>query len=250
VRGLHKGLTPAILREASKNFFRIGFFEPIMSVMHNKSDGPAPVWKRLLAGMTTGAMGALSCNPFELIKTRMQANANQAIAVGHQHKYKGTISAVINIARTEGIMSLYRGSSMSVIRSMIATGVNLSIYTWTREQVLGRGIMKDSSVTDATCSLFSSFFSALFTNPVDVLRTRVFNQKIGPDGGVLYKNGMDAFIKVVKNEGVRALGKGFFSSFMRMGPHFTLTFVFLEEMKRLSIKEQEWRASNKNSTIQ
>jgi hypothetical protein len=33
------------------------------------------MWKRMVAGGISGAMGALSCNPFELIKTRSQAQS-------------------------------------------------------------------------------------------------------------------------------------------------------------------------------
>jgi|1048.fasta_scaffold130011_1 hypothetical protein len=51
VKGLQKGLTPAMLREGSKNFFRIGLFEPILDLMHDKSiEGHVPGWKRVLAG--------------------------------------------------------------------------------------------------------------------------------------------------------------------------------------------------------
>ena len=85
--GLQKGLTPAILREGSKNVFRIGLYDPIMNLIHdpkthNKS---APAWKRMAVGSFCGIIGAFSCNPFELIKTRLQSNAAGSIAVGHQH---------------------------------------------------------------------------------------------------------------------------------------------------------------------
>ncbi len=236
ITGLQKGLVPAMLRESSKNIFRLGLFEPIMTRVHDKNNGPAPVWKRFFVGMFTGTLGAISCNPFELVKTRMQASANKAIAVGSQHQYKSAFSAVVTIARTEGVMSLWKGSGMSVVRSMLATSTNLALYTYTREQVLSRGIMKDGSITDAACSMFSSFFSTIFSNPIDVLRTRYYNQKKGGDGSVMYKSGIDALFKVVKHEGVKALGKGFFASFIRMGPHFTLTFVFYEQLKRIAIK--------------
>jgi hypothetical protein len=35
--------------------------------------------------------------------------------------------------------------------------------------------MKNNSFTDATCSLISSFITAFVMNPVDVLRTRIYN---------------------------------------------------------------------------
>ena len=110
IQGLQKGLTPALLRESSKNLFRIGMYEPIMSVLHDPSQGPAPGWKRMLAGSMCGVMGAFSCNPFELVKTRLQSKSSgKSVAIGTQHSYKGVWDALGSIYRAEGIKGLYRG---------------------------------------------------------------------------------------------------------------------------------------------
>ncbi len=57
-------------------------------------------------------------------------------------------------------------------------------------------------------------------NPIDVVRTRYYNQKYENGKGTLYKTGFDAFKTIVRNEGPRALYKGLTSHFMRIGPHF------------------------------
>jgi Mitochondrial carrier protein len=70
-------------------------------------------------------------------------------------------------------------------------------------------------------------------NPIDVCRTRYYNQTYDASGkGVLYTSGMDAFKKITANEGMKAFYKGFFTHFLRIGPHFCLTFVFLGVLKR------------------
>jgi hypothetical protein len=43
----------------------------------------------------------------------------------------------------------------------------------------------------------------------------------------------------MRQEGAAALFKGWFASFIRLGPHFTLTFVFFEQFKRLAYHHQE-----------
>ena len=61
--GLYRGLPVAMVREASKNMFRIGLFTPILKAMHDDTKlGPAPPWKRFLAGTVTGALGAVASN--------------------------------------------------------------------------------------------------------------------------------------------------------------------------------------------
>lgn len=87
IKGLQKGLIPAILREGSKNTFRIGMYDPIMSLLHDPARGSAPGWKRIAAGSMCGLMGAFSCNPFELVKTRLQAASSKVTVGKHQFEY-------------------------------------------------------------------------------------------------------------------------------------------------------------------
>jgi hypothetical protein len=117
---LQKGLVPAIFREGSKNFFRIGAYDPIINFLHPLGS-PAPAWKRVIAGSACGVLGAFSCNPFELVKTRLQSEAAGSLAVGHQHNYTGCWDALKTVVRTEGISGLYRGSLLSISRSIVGT---------------------------------------------------------------------------------------------------------------------------------
>ncbi|EYC24398.1 hypothetical protein Y032_0014g2485 [Ancylostoma ceylanicum] len=56
------------------------------------------------------------------------------------------------------------------------------------------------------------------------------------DGKPEYKNAFDVWAKVIKNEGVFALWKGFTPYYMRLGPHTVLTFIFLEQMNSAYFK--------------
>ena len=125
VRGLQKGLTPAIFREASKNVFRIGLYDPLVHAMHDeRSAGPVPSWKYMLAGLVTGAMGSISANPFELVKTRLQASvgANSVYAVGAQHNYTGIGNAFASIVRHDGFFGLYRGAFLLLCLTALMGG--------------------------------------------------------------------------------------------------------------------------------
>ena len=44
----------------------------------------------------------------------------------------------------------------------------------------------------------------------------------------------DVFLRVIRQEGVLALWKGFTPYYFRIGPHTVLTFVFLEQFQRLA----------------
>ncbi|KAJ3255545.1 hypothetical protein HK103_006181 [Boothiomyces macroporosus] len=164
IRGLQKGLTPAILREGSKNFFRIGMYDPIMNMIHDPKDGRAPGWKRVIAGSLSGMMGAVSCNPFELVKTRLQSAAAGKLAVGHQYGYTGVTSALVSIYKQDGLSGLYRGSFLSMGRSFVGSGANLSSFSLMKEYLTTEFHWEDDIWLDMVCGLGSgvvSWYSSL-----------------------------------------------------------------------------------------
>ncbi|KAJ3394052.1 hypothetical protein HDU92_007275 [Lobulomyces angularis] len=234
LKGLQKGLIPAILRESSKNFFRIGMYDPIMGIIHDSKTGSAPAWKRLVAGSMCGVMGAFSCNPFELVKTRLQSASAGKITVGHQHNYTGTWHALKCIVRDEGFFKgLYRGSVLSMCRSVVGSGTNLASFTMMKEYLMLNQGWRDSKTLDIVCGLGSAVISVMFMNPIDVVRTRYYNQPYDSNSkGKLYSSGFDAITKIAKAEGPTAFYKGLVTHFFRIGPHFCFTFLFLGILRR------------------
>jgi hypothetical protein len=74
-------------------------FDPIMNSIHDPKKGSAPGWKRVLAGSLCGVMGAVSCNPFELVKTRFKSASSNTFTLDckvlPQGKWRWDISMVI-----------------------------------------------------------------------------------------------------------------------------------------------------------
>ena len=58
------------------------------------------------------------------------------------------------------------------------------------------------------------------------------------DGKPEYKGVVDVFTRVIKHEGFFSLWKGFLPYYFRLGPHTVLTFIFVEQCKRLYIQSQ------------
>jgi solute carrier family 25, member 34/35 len=61
----------------------------------------------------------------------------------------------------------------------------------------------------------------------------MMNQKVDPvtRTGALYSNMADCFVKTVSKEGVLALWKGCFASYLRVGPRVLVIFVIMEQLK-------------------
>lgn len=64
-----------------------------------------------------------------------------------------------------------------------------------------------------TCGLAG----ALASNPVDVVRTRMMNQRV-LSGGPMYRGTLDGVMQTWRNEGFFALYKGFWPNWLRLGP--------------------------------
>lgn len=87
-------------------------------------------------------------------------------------------------------------------------------------------IFKDGFKTHLSASLISGLVANTVSNPVDVVKTRIMTE-----GNANTSTGK-MFVKVFKQEGSRAFMKGWSASYIRLGPHTTLMFLFFEQIKK------------------
>jgi solute carrier family 25 protein 34/35 len=241
ISGLQRGLMPAYIYQILLNGFRLGMYDPIKNGFQLGMDaatgetGSFPVVSMVASGATAGIVGAAIASPFFLIKTRMQAyTKGSQISVGHQHSYveKGIFHSLKTIFKAEGIKGLWRGADASMMRTGIGSSVQLPSYDLIKTQLLKTSYFQDSESEmklHFSASLITSLFVCISMNPFDVVMTRMYNQK---DGGT-YNSAMHCMAKTLKNEGPSALYKGFAAHYLRIGPHTILTFVFLEQARKL-----------------
>lgn len=90
---------------------------------------------RFSAGLITGCLGAIVTNPLDLLKTRLQAQSSIA-AAGYQHGYTGIVDGLCRMAAEEGIASMYKGVSASMLRLALGSAAQLSAYSWIKEQAV------------------------------------------------------------------------------------------------------------------
>ena len=224
IKGLQKGLVPAYYYQILLNGTRLGLYSPLKDSIHNNFGGPI-MFSMVTSGAISGCLGAFFASPFFLIKTQMQSYSPTG-GVGFQHPEitKGAFNALFNIYRKDGIPGLWR--------TAIGSAVQLSTYDSTK--ILLQKYIKDGILLHFSSSLVTSLFVCVAMNPMDVISTRVYNQKVNSDGSAVYKNALDCLKKTVKKEGYSALFKGLYSHYFRVGPHTVLTFLFLEQMRSLT----------------
>ena len=240
VRGCQRGLSAALLREGSKNAMRIGLYRPVSEALHSAFDGRRPEERgiiplhvRLLAGLICGPIGAFVANPFELLKTRMQAQGSTH-GGGDQHSFRGFRAGMRVIVRDEGLRNgALRGVEVSMARSALSAGAGLTTMFFLKDVARDRGY-RDGVQLDVGCSLASAAATVSAINPIDVVRTRLYNQPLDAAGrGTLYtKGGFDAAVKIARSESLAAFYKGFVPHSLRVGPHIVITMTILGSLRR------------------
>ena len=195
-----------------------------------------------------GALGGCCVNPIEVLKVRMQA---QGGLTGYQHRSEFVVNMFIvtylysflllfrsmnspidglsRLLSEEGLAGCVRGIGTSTLRGILGPGSQLIAYNEMKAAVVNLGADASAAMTHICCALASAAVSVAIVNPVDVIRTRIYNAPKDQ----LYTSGLDAARQLVQSEGVVAFYKGSLTHFLRLGPHMVLVFGILEQLKKL-----------------
>lgn len=226
---LQKGLTAAYGYQTMLNGTRFMVYEHMKNLLCNGQSKAGTALGSVAAGALAGISGAFVSSPFNLVKTRMQSYSTY-IAVGEQHHYTSFIHGLKEIYRHSGISGLFQGVSSSMLRTGAGSSVQLTTYDACKNYIAGKLSLPNSSILVHLFSAFASGFAVcIVTNPFDVMMTRIYNQ----GSSRKYSGILDCLFKSLKTEGFLALYKGFWPHYLRMGPHTILTFVFIEQVKKV-----------------
>ncbi|CAI5734792.1 unnamed protein product [Hyaloperonospora brassicae] len=235
LRGIQRGLGPGMSYQIFMNGPRLGLFEPLQHVF-GATDAAALSFplRNVCAAATSGMIGAFVGSPFYLVKARIQA-ASSVGKVNAQYAYSGMVDGFRQIIRTDGFTGLYRGATASVPRVAIGSGTQLATYTQLKALVAAAGI-EDGVPVYLGSSLLTGIAVATTMNPMDVVSTRIYSQKVVNGKGKLYSGVIDCIRKTMKSEGIRGFYKGWTANYMRLAPHTIFTFIFWEEAKKVAAR--------------
>ncbi|KAJ3644136.1 hypothetical protein Zmor_026808 [Zophobas morio] len=236
IRGLQKGLGTALIMHSVRNSVRLGTYQSLSN--HGficDSEGKTILYKSLLASSFSGAAGAFFGSPFFLIKTQLQSQAAEAIAVGHQHGHSGLTAALRTIYVKHGIKGLWRGANATMLRAVAGSSAQLTSFAKAKDFLREYEVFRHSTVLTAFgASIVGGIVQTLCMTPFDLVSTRLYNQGTDIHGnGTLYKGIIDCFIKTYKSEGFVGLYKGVGANYMRLAPHGAFCLVFWDILKDL-----------------
>jgi len=140
----------------------------------------------------------------DMIKVRIQLRSES-----------GGSTSPVNVAKeiysNGGVKEFYRGLDSALLRQVVYGTLRLGIYfnltEWVKQQRnKGENL---SALQRAGCSLFAGSFGSFIGNPCDLALVRMQADSTLPEAERRnYKNVVDAFTRIVADEGVTALWRG------------------------------------------
>lgn len=214
---LYSGLAPALARSVLYGGLRLSLYEPSKYVCDLMFDS-TNIFVKIASGAFSGAVATALTNPAEVLKVRLQMNANCS---------KGIIKEVQQMVGQHGMSSLWKGIGPAMARASTLTASQLATYDESKQALLKWTPLEEGFHLHLISSAIAGTVGTLVTAPIDIVKTRLMLQKDGNG----YKSGFHCAYQVARTEGFLALYKGGFATFARLGPQTLMTFLVCEKLR-------------------
>ena len=225
------GLPSSMLREALYSTTRMGLYPHVKAQLGSTDSN---LLGKICAGAMTGGLGSIISNPVDVVKVGIMAEAgaigsdgrySTGLRAGEVPRWPNTLSALRSVVE-EG--HSLRGAVPSVLRGMLMAASQLASYDHSKYLIcVDLQLVADGPKAHVLCSQISAVCATLVTAPADMIKTRVMGDLHG-----LYRGPLDCVMQTCQRDGVLALWRGALPSFLRIGPHFLITFPLYEQLRR------------------
>lgn len=194
-------------------------------------DQKTQFWRYFVGNLGSGgAAGATSLcfvYPLDYARTRLGADVGKGAA---DRQYNGLVDCIKKTLKSDGAVGLYRGFSVSVQGIIIYRAAYFGCYD------TARGSLPDPKnspfIVNFGIAQVVTICSGILSYPFDTVRRRMMMQSGRAKADIMYKNTLDCWVKIAKNEGTGAFFKGALSNVFR-GTGGALVLVFYDELKKL-----------------
>jgi len=197
--------------------------------------------KNLVMGGAAGIVGATTCYPMDMIKTRLQ---NQKTLPGAQRMYANTVDCFRKILAREGVRGLYRGLPAQLVgitpeKAIKLTANDFLRYTFTNKQT-GEIKMWQEGLSGS----LAGFSQVIVTNPYEIVKVRLQTQSLNMAEGHARKGALT----VVKELGFSGLYRGSSACLLRDVPFSAVYFTLYANLKKM-LRDRLGMAPNEKLSI-
>lgn len=224
--GFYRGLGPQLIGVAPEKAIKLTVNDLIRGKAMDPETGRIKLGWELFAGGAAGGCQVVFTNPLEIVKIRLQVQGEAAKLEGAAPK------GAVHIIRQLGIVGLYRGASACLLRDIPFSAIYFPVYSHLKSDVFQEGYngKQLSFLETLSAAAIAGMPAAYLTTPADVVKTRL--QVEAKQGQTHYKGLRDAFVKIYREEGFRALFKGGPARIIRSSPQFGFTLLGYETLKK------------------
>jgi solute carrier family 25 (adenine nucleotide translocator) protein 4/5/6/31 len=179
----------------------------------------------LAAGGAAGATSLTVAYPLEFAYTRLAADVQNK-------QFNGLMDCFTKIAKSDGVIGLYRGFGPSVAGIIVYRAGYFGFYDAGKIVFFKDGGKNTNFFAKFGLAIFVDISAAVIAYPLDTIRRRLMMQSGRAASEVQYKTSMGAWKHIVKNEGgLAALYKGVFANNVRAIAS-ALVLVLYDEIKK------------------
>ncbi|KAL1700394.1 mitochondrial FAD carrier protein [Schizophyllum commune] len=186
---------------------------------------PTAALDHAAAGIGAGIVNTLCMNPLDLLKVKFQVATTQSPGgVGTQIWH-----ALKDIQRTQGWRGLYRGLVPNVAGNASSWGLYFLFYNMLKKRASGGDLTKPLSASEyLLCSAQASAVTAIMTNPLWVVKVRMFTTPADAPGA--YRGLWHGLTTLARTEGLPGLFRGTTLALFGVS-NGAIQFMLYEEMK-------------------
>lgn len=194
----------------------------------------------VISSTISGLISRVICHPFDTIKARLQSG---------KYDSKSIIETVQKTYKIEGFRGFYGGLSAVIVGGVPGVAIYLTSYEMSKRKLSEISIFKSSPfLIYFTSGMIAEALCCLLFVPVDVVKERLQVQLLTNDktlinmnNNIMYNGSLDAFVKIMKYEGIQGIYKGYGATMLSYGPFSALYFLFYEEMKKYCMNSNDMK---------
>jgi len=199
--------------------------------MEDKQNGIKEILLHTFAGSISGAVGAIIVQPLDVVKTRQQQALFNSIKMKTSQeiflpKYRTIWETIKTIAKEEGTLGLWKGTSPTMFRIIPGAG----LYFLFLHQITSQLQTDEDKSLSALSALFAGSVARTTVSitllPVTVVKTRF--EGLGTN---YYKSTFDALKTIASKEGIRGLFSGLWPTILRDVPFSGVYYLCYQKLK-------------------
>lgn len=233
ILGLYKGMGAPLAGVAPMmaiSFFGFGLGKQLQQTDPGK---PLTHSQIFLSGCLAGVFTTVIVAPGERIKCLLQVQSSSGGS-----KYSGPLDCAVRLYKEQGIRSVYKGTVLTLIRDVPSNGLYFLTYEYLKHFLTpeGQSVSQLSTPNILLAGGIAGILNWTIALPPDVLKS---NFQTAADGK--YRGLVDVLRTLLREEGPKALYKGFNAVFLRAFPANAACFLGFEvALKGLNVVAPGW----------